>query len=48
MKTKPAECYKIKDLMAIIGDVTGEVEPDAVAGKGKQKVSPAWDDFFGK
>lgn len=38
----------LKDLTTAIGEVTGEAEPDTVSGKGKQKVSPAWDEFFGK
>lgn len=32
----------------MIADFTGEVEPDALQGKGKQKASSVWDKFFGK
>lgn len=48
VKTKPVECFKLKDLAAAIRNVTDEVAPEAVRGKGKQKVLPAWDEFFGK
>lgn len=60
VKTRPVECFRIKDVTKALGDVVGDSDPDeekvkekgkkGSKGKAKAKVTgdAVWDAYFGR